>query len=142
MLLTPDSRSPYRFQICMAFLAPHPWEFDVMIYSNRQCDFTSRVSCFNFARATLFDIHTPPAEDFLLRYLIGCIGFKWNSPLDVSTQNVYTLCYMEEHRVSTIPGLLKYDLCRDMPVRLEQQNHFYIKVCRKMRLIFIPEPQI
>ena len=38
-------------------------------------------------------------------------------------------------------GLLKYDLGRDVPLRLEKWTHFYTKFCRKMRPIFIPEPQ-
>ena len=39
-------------------------------------------------------------------------------------------------------GLLKYDLGRDVPLRLEKLTHFYTKFCQKMRPIFIPEPQI
>ena len=39
-------------------------------------------------------------------------------------------------------GLLKYELGRDVPLRLEKWTHFYTKFCRKMRPIFIPEPQI
>ena len=39
-------------------------------------------------------------------------------------------------------GLLKYDLGRDVMLRLEKWTHFYTKFCRKMRCIFIPEPQI
>ena len=39
-------------------------------------------------------------------------------------------------------GLLKYDLGRDVPLRLEKLIHFYTKFWQKMRPIFIPEPQI
>ena len=39
-------------------------------------------------------------------------------------------------------GLLKYDLSRDMPLRLEKLTHFYTKFCPKMRPVFISESQI
>ena len=39
-------------------------------------------------------------------------------------------------------GLLKYNLGRDVPLRLEKLAHFDTKFYRKMRPIFIPEPQI
>ena len=45
---------------------------------------------------------------------------------------------MENHQ----GGILKYDLGKDVPLRLEKETHFYTKFCRKMGPIFIPEPQI
>ena len=37
-------------------------------------------------------------------------------------------------------GLLKYDLGRDVLLRLEKKTHFYTKFCQKLRPIFIPGP--
>ena len=39
-------------------------------------------------------------------------------------------------------GLLKYDLGRDVLLKLEKLIHFYTKFCQNMRPIFIAVPQI